>query len=302
MFPEDCSRWLTSRSRVDRAGEQYRSDPTDYSALRQVQCYRLFRLLGMDIALDEVCEVAASEDSIVSARLKRLPTIVRKLDRFETMCLSQLADVVGVRIVCSSLFEAKRIAADLRKSELFKRELDYWSSPQETGYRGSHIILRARQTAENSETTLTVEFEVQVRTYYQHLWALVSETFGEQVKEGSGPDDVREYLVSLSRQFEDWEEHNKNVSQTDLPAVTDSKKIVVVRINKDGQLQTLSFEQRYSSAFKQLIHWEEDLSDGRVETLLLVGVGGGKLLGWTHASFLGKTTIPLPTWCLRYEG
>jgi hypothetical protein len=53
-LPFDCVNWLVSRAAIDRAGDDYRDDPTNYSALRRVQCYRLFRLTGLDAFLDPI--------------------------------------------------------------------------------------------------------------------------------------------------------------------------------------------------------------------------------------------------------
>jgi hypothetical protein len=45
-----------------------------------------------------------------------------------------------------------------------------------------------------------------VRTYFQHLWASTSESFGETVKEGGGSELVRAYLDDLSNLIRDEEE------------------------------------------------------------------------------------------------
>jgi hypothetical protein len=65
---------------------------------------------------------------------------------------------------------------------------DYRANPAGSGYRCVHIIVREGKQL----------LEIQLRTMPQHLWAVESEAFGEQVKEGGGTEDIRAYLEALS--------------------------------------------------------------------------------------------------------
>jgi hypothetical protein len=148
---------------------------------------------------------------------------------------------------------------------------------------------------------INVDYEVQIRTYYQHLWSLVSESLGEQVKEGGGQPEVREYLSHLSRTIRDWETSNAGVIQQTMPALSPEHKLTVVRVHGDDIRHFLQFGKDYQAAISMLLSWEEDLNKGDAETLLLSGVGAPKNLGTTHASFFGMKNIPLPEWMPRRE-
>ena len=295
QLPEDCSPALASLGAIDRSGEGYRNDPSNYVALRRIQCYRLFRVGGLDAFLDAVVQVLPDEPVVMGARLKRLPSIVRKLEREREMRLSRMADILGLRILCSSVRASDQVIESLRSSPHFQRMLDYRQAPRETGYRACHLIFRLEQ-ATPLDNVIRVEFEIQVRTFYQHLWSLVSESMGEQVKEGAGPQSTREHLASLSAAILAREQEQPEELQEAFSEVGQTRDLLLVRVRAGRQLAMLPFGTQYDRAVLQMLAWEEDLNDGPTETLLLLGVGNLKSLGRTHATFLGMTSIPLPDW------
>jgi ppGpp synthetase/RelA/SpoT-type nucleotidyltranferase len=212
------------------------------------------------------------------------------------MELSRMADVIGLRIVCESVALARKITDELRSTQSVASIQDYWESPQETGYRAYHIICRRSQRRPDGRENISVDYEVQIRTYFQHLWGLVSESLGERVKEGGGRSDVREYLSRLSRVIRDWEISNSDVTQHALPELSREHKLTVARVHEGTVRQFQQFGKDYQTAISLLLSWEEDLNKGDAETLLLSGVGEPKNLATTHASFFGMKNIPLPEW------
>jgi hypothetical protein len=211
-----------------------------------------------------------------------------------------MVDIIGFRLVCDTPNAAKDTAQLLTNSALYRRTQDYCDQPQASGYRAYHVLLRDTQEVPSGGHRIAVHFEVQVRSYFQHLWALVSESFGEQVKEGAGPEHVRKYLLDLSDAIRKREENNCDEVQTSLPMSSKARGIVVVRMSNKGQdKQMLAFGDDYSASTRQLLNWEESLADGAEGTLLLVGTGDVKNIGRTHAAFLGMKSIPLPDWMPR---
>jgi ppGpp synthetase/RelA/SpoT-type nucleotidyltranferase len=295
QLPKDCSPALASLGAIDRSGEGYREDPSNYVALRRIQCYRLFRVSGLDAFLDAVVQALPDERIVMGARLKRLPSIVRKLEREREMRLSRMADILGLRILCSSIRASDRVIKSLQASPHFRRMLDYRQAPRDTGYRACHLIFRLEQFAP-SGNVIRVEFEIQVRTFYQHLWSLVSESMGEQVKEGAGPKTARDYLASLSVAILARENEQPEELQETFSEVGQARDLLLVRMRAGRQIAMLPFGTHYDRAVLHMLAWEEDLNDGPTETLLLLGVGNLKSLGRTHATFLGMTSIPLPDW------
>jgi putative GTP pyrophosphokinase len=96
-----------------------------------------------------------SADSIVSQRLKRMPTIIDKLRREPTMQLTTMQDIGGVRAVLRDVGEVNKLVLQYRDSR-FKHELcsedDYITKPKQSGYRGVHLIYKY-----NIEITATMD-------------------------------------------------------------------------------------------------------------------------------------------------
>lgn len=79
-------------------------------------------------------------DIIVAQRLKRLPTIIGKLNRFENMRLSSMQDIAGVRIIASDMKQLSAIEKRISKWRHLIRVKDYIDNPKDSGYRGKHFI------------------------------------------------------------------------------------------------------------------------------------------------------------------
>ena len=302
-YPEDCADWLTSKSKINVVGERIVDEPLSYSLLRRLQCYRLFRLFSLDGYLSSVVQFAGAYNSLASARLKRIPSIIRKLSRNPRSRLSRIADMIGIRVVCESLSETHQFMHDICSLSTFERKIDYLHTPQETGYRAFHIILRKEEKVPNAKMPFVFDVEIQVRSYLQHLWALTSESFGEQVKEGGGTLEHRNYLLALSEHIREIEEDDPDRPHVRFPKRSDKPHIAIVKTNQasTGNLLIDPYGEDYMAAVKQLMAWENGLSDELDESLLLVGVGDLKTLDYTHATFLGTTDIPLPEYLPRFS-
>ncbi|WOC12534.1 RelA/SpoT domain-containing protein [Gordonia sp. MP11Mi] len=135
---------------------------------------------------------------VVSQRLKRVPRIVRKLQRTVGSAagstkLARLEDVGGVRAVFTDGEELGRVLARIEKnwSSSIKRRRNYIESPKPIGYRAVHLIVRRDDRA----------IEVQLRTRGQQQWADAAESAdarlglrGVNLKDGEGPDTMTEYF------------------------------------------------------------------------------------------------------------
>jgi putative GTP pyrophosphokinase len=131
--------------------------------------------------------------SRVSQRLKRIPTILNKLQREPGMNLGRMADIGGCRAVMADLPEVYRVLGRYRASgPTLVKVRDYIDSPKEDGYRAVHVIVRYHGRL----------IEVQLRTHVQHEWAFTVESVtsrhGLAIKSGGGPAPVREWFQSVS--------------------------------------------------------------------------------------------------------
>ena len=119
-------------------------------------------------------------NALTAQRLKRMPSIFRKLFRKQTktMHLTQMQDIGGCRAVLRNLAHVKRLvwAYDTKplRSELSKRR-DYIESPKDDGYRSVHLMYRYSGRASSSHWN-NLRVEIQIRTKLQHAWATAVET------------------------------------------------------------------------------------------------------------------------------
>ncbi len=128
-------------------------------------------------------------------RLKRLTTIIDKLEREPKMQVTQMQDVAGVRALLPSLTHLYAVSRRLRKTWTVIRVRDYVAEPKPSGYRALHLIVRRGG----------YPVEVQLRTVLQDVWANQVEKDGRQIgvglKFGAGAAEVHAYYVAVSDAF-----------------------------------------------------------------------------------------------------
>lgn len=159
-----------TKSHIDRIGNTLRSEPptTDKyeSAILELNRWRESHGAIMDEYFDLCSNMTRNiKDTTVAQRLKRLPTILDKVQRYPDMNLSRMQDIAGVRVITKDVNDIQSIQEKLQAHGL-KACKDYIANPKPTGYRGRHLIF------EHSQMLV----EVQLRTKLQHLWATSVET------------------------------------------------------------------------------------------------------------------------------
>ncbi len=141
--------------------------------------------------------------ALVAQRLKRSPSILSKLERFDGMKLARMQDIGGLRAVVSSISKLRRIERAYRDAS-FKHKLvsskNYVTDPKPDGYRGIHLIYRYSNPRAPDYEGLSIE--LQLRTSLQHAWATAVETMGtflgQALKSGQGERDWREFFEVAS--------------------------------------------------------------------------------------------------------
>lgn len=135
-------------------------------------------------------------EAIVAQRLKRTPSILSKLQRFDGMRLSRMQDIVGLRAVVDTIDSVRvleRVYRDGSRGN-FAHELvnshDYIGNPKPTGYRGIHLVYKYKN--ERAPEYDGLQLELQIRTRLQHAWATAVETMGtflgQALKSSQGED------------------------------------------------------------------------------------------------------------------
>lgn len=135
----------------------------------------------------------------VTQRLKKMPTILDKLQREPKLDLSRMRDIGGCRIVLDDLEELESVHAAIVSNWRGGTEVsaDYVRSPRESGYRAVHCFVR------DNSTRLTIE--VQLRTTLMQAWAEdvenVSARMGVNYKRDGG-SEYQVYMRNLSKLYE----------------------------------------------------------------------------------------------------
>ncbi len=104
-----------------------------------------------------------SESAIIKLEKKNIPGTVENV-------ISQLSDVIGVRIVVHFVSDIFKIRDSIEKSEYCDvvTTKDYITTPKPNGYRSLHMIL---SVPFENEKIPNIQAEVQIRTIAQDCWA-----------------------------------------------------------------------------------------------------------------------------------
>lgn len=122
-----------------------------------------------------------------------MPSIIDKLKRFDSLELSRMQDIGGLRIVVPTIDDIKKVHDRLlRKTSTLSlsNEKDYINrdGPKSDGYRSVHMIFKYKSKKHPELTHYNIE--IQIRTQLQHCFATTVETLGmidnESYKTGKG--------------------------------------------------------------------------------------------------------------------
>ena len=194
-----------SKSQINKAGRLLRDaaderiEPTPEQVQQAIDIVTEFRnvhgypMTKIRLGLTSMMRTEAI-DAALTQRHKRVPRIIRKLQRFHTTTLAGLEDIGGCRAVVPGPREAEALGRRIRRnwSQAFTREpRDYVENPKDIGYRAVHFVVVRDERA----------VEVQVRTRVQQQWAEAIEALDARradlnLKDGDGPPDIIEYFAT----------------------------------------------------------------------------------------------------------
>lgn len=209
-----------SKSKVDWAGDNLINDSTPFKekdkALDILDNWRAIHKYPLHIFKKRLKSVSEkiSKDSLAVQRLKRLPSIIKKLQRRyngnkPTMKLSQMQDIAGCRVVMKNVDLARKlykegyIRGDLKHKKV--NEKDYITNPKVDGYRSIHLIYRYKSDKEGKKSYNGLLVEVQIRSKLQHLWATAIETVDfftrQAIKSNEGQKEWMDFFKLVSSAF-----------------------------------------------------------------------------------------------------
>lgn len=146
--------------------------------------------------------------AIVAQRLKRMSTIIDKLNRFSKwLKLSKMQDIGGLRAIVNSITDVESLKALYLSDRNFCHQLvrtdDYITTPKLDGYRSYHLVYKYKNPKAPKYNGLFIE--LQIRTKLQHLWATAVETMGEylnqKLKSGEGEKKWKDFFTLSSSAF-----------------------------------------------------------------------------------------------------
>lgn len=206
-----------SKNQINRAGKniaKYKIGSEQYAeALEVINNWRVCHAYPINTFVATLrVKVRKTYEPIVAQRLKRLPTIIDKLERYPNMELSRMQDIAGVRGVVDTVSEIERLVSEYRDENRFTHNLvrfnDYIQNPKTDGYRGIHLVYRYHNTLARNKKAAQYEgllLELQLRTKLQHTWATAVETMGtfrnESLKTRRGNADWLEFFALTSSSF-----------------------------------------------------------------------------------------------------
>lgn len=176
-----------SKKQLKKIGERIRNSTATEEDFKIVSAFRnshspLIRSLRDSLKSFKKSLKLKDDSMIISRRIKRMPSIIRKLQRFEDMRLDRIQDLGGVRIILSDINKVNAFAEHLKNvtykhkdknNFLIKREKNYILEPKEDGYRSIHHIYEYQGSAFPDLRGLLVE--LQIRSAKQHQWATAVE-------------------------------------------------------------------------------------------------------------------------------
>lgn len=144
----------------------------------------------------------------VSRRLKRLSSILNKLDRNPQSGLGTMQDIGGLRIVVPNMSSLNKALAFITTNipdcfELTKAPMNYIEEPKEvSGYRSIHFVYKYHSLNNDLDG---MKIELQLRTKLQHSWAMAVETAelitGTALKSSQGDENWITFFKIVSSLF-----------------------------------------------------------------------------------------------------
>ncbi len=208
--------YVPTKGSINRAGDVFKnkkSSPEEkQNALQTLSDWRSLHSIIINTfqatARKKISTIGC-KDVIVAQRLKRLPSIVAKLERFPNMELSRMQDIGGGRIVLPTLRDVYALHSNFLSSDIrfaHQAELppkNYITNPKPDGYRSLHQIFRYASLTKPELNGMRIE--LQIRSKLQHSWATAVETLGviekSSFKTGEGNEDFKEFFKLSSSLF-----------------------------------------------------------------------------------------------------
>lgn len=250
---------VPTKSAVRKAGDKLKDPSLDHSAALEIlsawRALHSFPINTFQATLRKKTEILKLKNPIIAQRLKRLPSIISKLQRLQGMKLDRMQDIGGVRIVLSSVKDVYALHDNLLKSNRrFEHETilppnDYIETPKKDGYRCLHQVFKYKSRRHPELNGLCIE--LQIRTHLQHAWATAVETLSvvekSSFKAGEGSEDFKTFFKLTSALFSIQEGTPilEEYQQLSLEQIKQQTQILEHKLQVFLKLQGLSITNRH---------------------------------------------------------
>ena len=189
-----------TKGMYNRLGDRIRQNPDSISTadLTMLQTLRLSYKNMLSAVFNILVEESKKIDkriAIPTYRVKRIESIVSKLQREPKMQLSRMSDIAGCRCILQSNDKVYALKKKLEERLCVKHVNDYISTPKSNGYRSLHLIV---SLSDNDSKTI----EIQLRCLQDHNWATLVEitdlVYGTRIKELGSDGELAEFHRLLS--------------------------------------------------------------------------------------------------------
>lgn len=204
-----------SKGKVDRLGNEIRSKKTNVSidTLQLLQDYRTSHENSISQIFGILCDLSnhVRKDSIVTFRLKRIDSIIRKLDRYPDMRFSRMWDIGGCRCIFKNDAQVYKLLGAISKHLEVKGNIkDYIKKPKSNGYKSLHVFV----SLPGDDKII----EVQLRNQIDHNWSTLVEItdllFDSGLKEYGQNKELLRFHYLLSKTNDITLNEKKEIANT----------------------------------------------------------------------------------------
>jgi len=188
---------------------------------------------------------------VTAARLKRMKSIRKKLERLNTT-LAQIQDIGGCRAIVDTQETLDLLVAQYRSqigSQKLRTDRSYIEEPRSSGYRSHHLVFDFEPMTSDEEPFRGRRIEIQLRSRIQHSWATAVEAIGlhrnEDLKASEGDADWLRFFQLVSAEFASFEKTGA------VPNSPNQRSARVAEIKKlDNKLQAVRRLDTLNQSFK----------------------------------------------------
>jgi len=237
-----------SNKAIDRLGKKLvTNSDQDPDLLIQLQEFRVSHKEALSKVFNTVCDLSKTirKQSIVTYRIKRIDSIIRKLERLQNRKLSKIGDIGGCRCILKNNSQVYKLRDEIGKVFNIRKENDYFKDLQDSGYKSLHLYLDVPGESK--------QIELQIRNQIDHNWATLVEIsdviFDAGLKEYSKDRKLFRFHYLLSKSTLNYKEMSEVANIIDEYDYIEKLSEVFSRNNNAVRKQWMKIEENPNNKF-----------------------------------------------------